>query len=282
MLKDEAERIIESYRPFAETQDANETVDQETDKLLASLPTGTIANNSDFANRINTGTSDEKFWLVNKDKNGAGVTFVETECGQYYQSYAGDALRCIVLLEMPTFIWREVLKTMVAVRDIERLQEDAKKLGLTLHLYDHTNDTPIPQNPTATIEQKLETEAEIYKQEFEVVVASLPINTVVTNRDFASIKVFATEQQTMWLSKKAEHPSDIVILKVSNLSAISYAGDALRLVAILGTRSLVEGGTLKTHIPMLDLEGVLHKAKKKGFSIKVSDADQTLVLSKAS
>lgn len=196
VLKAEAERIIESYRLIAETQDAIETVEQKTDEVLASLPTRTITQTSDFA--------------------------------------------------------------------------------------DLTSNTEIPQDATATMEQKLETEAEIYKAEFEAVIASLPVSTVVTNRDFASKKVFVTEQQTMWLSKKTEYPSDIIILKVSNLSAIAYAGDALRLVAILGTCSLVEGGTLKTHIPMLDLEGVLHKAKKKGFNIKVSDADQTVVLSEAS
>lgn len=182
-LKAEAQRLIDELRPIA------------TDETLASLPTETIANNSDF-----------------------------NDC---------------------------------------------------------TSDTAVPQDVT-TVEQKLETEAEIYKQEFEAVVASLPVNTVVTNREFVSKTVFATEQQTMWLSKKTEHLSDIVILKVSNLSAIAYAGDALRLIAILGTRSLVEGCTLKTHIPMLDLEGVLHKAKKQGFNIKVSNADQTVVLSRAS
>lgn len=195
-LKEEAQRLIDELRPIAETQNAIETAEQRTDKVLASLPTETIANNLNFGNL--------------------------------------------------------------------------------------TSDTEVPQDATTTVEQKLESEAKIYKTEFEAVIASLPVSTVVTNRGFESPYFSATPDQKAWFSKKVKHPSDIVIFKRSNLSAIAYAGDALRLIAILDTRSLVEKGALKTHIPMLDLEGVLHKAKKKGFNIKVSDTDQTVVLSKAS
>lgn len=180
-LKAEAQRIILELKPIAQAQ--NETVDQKIDEVLASLPAGTIVDNSDFGVRINTGTVDEKIWLVNKDKDGAGVTFVKTECGRYYESYAGDAIRSIALLEMPTFVERGVLRTLVVVPDAVRLQEDAKALGLTLHLYDRDSDTETPQDATAT-------EAEIHKQKFEAVVASLPVSTVVTNCDFASKKGF--------------------------------------------------------------------------------------------
>lgn len=129
---------------------ATEIVEQKINEVLTSLPTGTIVDNSDFGVRINTGNADEKIWLAKKDENGAGVTFVKTECGQYYESYAGDALRLIVLLGMPVFIGREALKTLVAVRDVVRLQEAAQKLGLTLHLYDYINDPETPQDATTT------------------------------------------------------------------------------------------------------------------------------------
>lgn len=152
VLKTEAQRLIDGYRPIAETQDTTPTatVEQKINKVVASLPTGTIANNSDFSVRINTGTADEKIWLVKKDGNGAGVTFVKTECGRYYESYAGDAIRSIAVLGMPTFVEAGVLRTLVAVPDAVRLQEDAQKLGLTLHLYDRTSDTETPQDATAT------------------------------------------------------------------------------------------------------------------------------------
>jgi hypothetical protein len=153
-LKAEAQRIILELKQIAETQDTIPTLERKVKKVLASLPADTIVDNSDFSDRINTGTADEKIWLVKKDGNGAGVTFVKTECGQYYESYAGDALRSIVLLKMPVFIWTGVLKTQVAVPDAVRLQKDAQKLGLTLHLYDRTSDTE-------TLEDATETESEL-------------------------------------------------------------------------------------------------------------------------
>lgn len=127
------------------------------------------------------------------------------------------------------------------------------------------------------------TETEIYKEQLEAVVASVPVYTVVTNHDFdfrKEIGLLTTEQQ-LWLERKKGKEDSIVLLQASNLSCISYAGDALRLIAILGTRTLVENHILKTHISMLDLEGVLHKARKKGFDIKVSTFDMTVILEKA-
>ncbi len=123
-----------------------EIVEQKINEVLASLPSDTIVDNSDFGDRINTGNVDEKIWLVKKNGNGAGMIFVKTECGQYYESYAGDALRSIVVLGLPTFIKGGVLRTLVAVPDALRLQENAQKLGLTLYLYDRTNNTETPQD----------------------------------------------------------------------------------------------------------------------------------------
>jgi hypothetical protein len=151
-LKAEAQRIILELKPIAETQDATltATVERKVKKVLASLPAGTITNNSDFGDRINTGTADEKIWLVKKDRNGVGVTFVKTECGRYYESYAGDAIRSIALLKVPTFVEARVLRTLVAVPDAVCLQEDAQKLGLTLHLCDRTSDIETPQDVSTT------------------------------------------------------------------------------------------------------------------------------------
>lgn len=151
-LRAEAQRIIVELKPIAEIQDETitATVERKVKKVLASLPVRTITNNSDFGDRINTGTADEKIWLVNKDKNGAGVAFLKTECGRYYETYAGDAIRSIALLKMPTFVEAGVLRTLVAVSDAVRLQEDAQKLGLTLHLYDRTSDTETLEDASAT------------------------------------------------------------------------------------------------------------------------------------
>jgi hypothetical protein len=189
-LKAESQRIILELKPIVETQDAIETVEeksgvddighkelnvqvkepsshkasgvladfldtltkqgQKISEVISSLPTGTIVDNSDFGDHINTGTADEKIWLVKKDGNGAAVIFIKTECGQYYETYAGDALRSIVVLGMPTYVEAGVVRTLIAVPDAVRLQENAQKLGLTLHLYDRASDTEIPKDATAT------------------------------------------------------------------------------------------------------------------------------------
>lgn len=143
---------------------------------------------------------------------------------------------------------------------------------------------------TETFETVEPTEAEIYKADFEAVVASLPLLTVVTNLEFENREIPKTVPNGMieegaWLSKKQRHedePSAIVLMKTpGNLNYVSFAGDALRLVALLGTRSIVQNGALKTLISRIDIGGVLHQAKKKGFDITVDDDERTITLTKA-
>lgn len=136
VLKTEALRLIAGYQPIAATQDAIATNEQKEQKVLASIPSGTVTNNCDFSSRLLHGTTDEKIWLVKKDINGAGLTFVLSQCGRYYETFAGDALRAIALLGMPTQLQIGALKAQVRTHYAQRLQQDAKAIGLTLHLYD--------------------------------------------------------------------------------------------------------------------------------------------------
>lgn len=66
VLKAEAERIIESYRPYTKPQDAIETVEQKTDEVVASLPSGIIVNNSDY-------NHPKKSLLVNRHYQPLGI-----------------------------------------------------------------------------------------------------------------------------------------------------------------------------------------------------------------
>lgn len=141
VLKAEAQRLIDGYRPIAEIQDATATNEQKIEKVLASLPAGTITNNSDFSARILDGTDDEKLWLVKKDGDGAALTFVKSEGARYYDCFAGDALRAIALIGMTAFIERNVLRTRVATPYAVRLVNEAKHVGLTLNLHDRIPKT---------------------------------------------------------------------------------------------------------------------------------------------
>lgn len=134
-LKAQAERLIARLKPIAETQDEIATVEQKIDKVLASLPTGTIVDNSDFSSRINTGTATEKIWLVKKDGNGAGVTFVKSAGSVNHVCYAGDALRTIVLFNTAVIIRDGVLMTEVKDINLEGVMQQAKKIGLQIHLH---------------------------------------------------------------------------------------------------------------------------------------------------
>lgn len=134
-LKAQAERLIAALKPIAETQDVIEIVEQKIDKVRASLPEGTIANNSDFCSRVNTGTAQEKYWLVKKDSNGDGVTFIKGGGNIYHYCYAGDALRVIAQFGTPIMIERGVLYTNIRDFDLESFMQKAKKLGLKINLH---------------------------------------------------------------------------------------------------------------------------------------------------
>jgi hypothetical protein len=111
------------------------TVEQKLDKVLASLPEGTIANNSDFASRVKTVTAQENYWLVKKDGDGDGVTFIKGGGNIYYYCYADDALRVIALFDTPIMITRGVLCTNIRDFDLESFLHKAKKLGVKVNLH---------------------------------------------------------------------------------------------------------------------------------------------------
>lgn len=167
VLKTETERIIESYRPISEAQDATETVKQKTDEenltvntpteeqkieqVMASIPAGTITDNNYFLNsrlvsQTITGTPDEKMWLEKRQKDeakltfmeskSAVITFVKSDCARYYEAFAGDSLRSIALLGTDIEVKNGVLKTQVKAVDARRLRDKAKELGLTLVLHE--------------------------------------------------------------------------------------------------------------------------------------------------
>lgn len=111
------------------------TVEEKLDKVLASLPEGTIANNSDFGSCVNTGTAQEKYWFARKQSNGDGVTFIKGGGSIYHYCYAGDALQVIALFDTPITIKRGVLCTNICDFDLEGFLHKAKKLGVKVNLH---------------------------------------------------------------------------------------------------------------------------------------------------
>ena len=111
------------------------TVEQKLDKVLALLPQGTIANNSDFGSYTNTGTAQEKYWLAKKQSNGDGVTFIKGGGSIYHYCYAGDALQVIALFDTPIMIKRGVLCTNIRDFNLENFLHKAKNLGVKVNLH---------------------------------------------------------------------------------------------------------------------------------------------------
>jgi|SRR4028119_1340317 hypothetical protein len=117
------------------------TVEQKLDKVLASLPEGTIANNSDFGSCVNIGTAQEKYWLAKKQSNGDGVTFIKGGGNIYHYCYAGDALQVIALFDTPIITKRGVLCTNIRDFDLENFLHKAKKLDVKVNLRPAINTT---------------------------------------------------------------------------------------------------------------------------------------------
>jgi predicted RNA-binding protein (virulence factor B family) len=111
------------------------TVEGKLDKVLASLPEGTIANNSDFGSYVNTGTAQEKYWLTKKDGDGDGVTFIKGGGNIYHYCYAGDALRVIALFDTPIVTKRGILCTNIRDFDLESFLHKAKRMGVKVNLH---------------------------------------------------------------------------------------------------------------------------------------------------
>jgi hypothetical protein len=110
------------------------TIEQKINKILASLPEGTIANNCDFSSRVKNGTPQEKYWLAKKDGDGDEATFVKGGGSIYHYCYAGDALRVIALFDTPIVITRGVLCTNIRDFDLESFLRKAKKMGVKINL----------------------------------------------------------------------------------------------------------------------------------------------------
>lgn len=135
VLKAEAQRLIEGYKPIAEVQGAIAKKQQEVEKVLESLPIDTISNNSVFGARLLTGTAEEKNWLIKKDGDGAGLTFIKDESLLFYETFAGDALRAIALLGTETYVENGVLKSRVSTHYAEKFIQEAQGVGLKINLH---------------------------------------------------------------------------------------------------------------------------------------------------
>ena len=135
VLKEEAKRLIESYQPIADTQTAIATNDQKIKKILASVPSGVVSNNSEFGKNILKGTNTEKRWLMKKDGNGEGIILYKPEGSAFYLSYAGDALRLIALLDTALVVCNGILMTEIRESDLTPIMKKARTIGLIITLH---------------------------------------------------------------------------------------------------------------------------------------------------
>lgn len=131
VLKAYALELIASLTPIAETECAIATNQANVNAKIAALPKGTIVNNCDFAARINGGDDTERAWLV-KSGNG-GITL--TREGDFYSTYAGDAVRLAALFDLVVTTRKNVATTAIPVHSIARYLNEAAKIGLVLHLF---------------------------------------------------------------------------------------------------------------------------------------------------
>ena len=253
VLREESERLIESHRSIADTQAAIAADIQKVETLLASLPARVITNNSDFHHRILTGSDAEKIWLIKKDGNGEGVTLYKPEGSGIYVSYAGDALKIIALFNTPTIIGNGgVLTTEIKESDLEGVLKQAKKIGLKVH--------------TST-QSASDTDA----QKIQKVRASLPSDIITNNFDFGDHIFNGTINEKEWYSKKNKDGAGLTLYKPAGSGIyVSYAGDALRMVALFDTAAIFCNGVLTTEIGDLDLTRIMQKATEIGVKIHSS------------
>lgn len=260
VLRDEAERLIESYRPIADTEAAIAADAQKIEKIVASLPASVITNNSDFSARILIASDKEKKWLILKDRNGEGVTLYKPEGSVFYASYAGDALRIITLFNTPTIIADGgVLMTEIGELDLEGILQRAKKMGLKMHFSDRLLSQPIADTQPATV-----TDA----QKIRNVSASLPSGVISNNSEFSDSILKGTNLEKQWLRKKNGNSTGFTLYKPEGSGFyVSYAGDALKLIALLDTALVICNGVLMTEIRESDLYGIVEKAEKQGLKL---------------
>lgn len=263
ILRDEAERLIESYRPIADTEAVRSTADaQKIEKIVASLPASVIINNSDFSARILIASDKEKKWLILKDRNGEGVTLYKPQGSVFYASYAGDALRIISLFNTPTIIAKGgVLMTEIGELDLEGILQRAKKMGLKMHFSDRLLSQPIADTQPATV-----TDA----QKIRNVSACLPSGVISNNSEFSDSDSIlkGTNLGKEWLRNKNGNSTGVTLYKPEGSGFyVSYAGDALKLIALLDTALVICNGVLMTEIRESDLYGIVEKAEKKGLKL---------------
>ena len=253
VLKDEAERLIESYRSIADTEAAIAADAKKMQTIVASLPAKVITNNSDFSARILIASDKEKNWLILKDRNGEGVTLYKPEGSVFYASYAGDALRIITLFNTPTIIATGgVLMTQIGELDLEGILQRAKKMGLKMHFSDRLLSQPEPA--TVTDAQKIRN-----------VSASLPSGIISNNSEFSDSILNGTNTEKQWLRKKNGNDEGVTLYKPEGSGFyLSYAGDALKLIALLDTASVICNGVLMTEIRESDLTKIMQKATAIG------------------
>lgn len=256
VLKDEAERLIESYRSIADTEAAIAADAKKMQTIVASLPAKVITNNADFSARILIASDKEKKWLILKDRNGEGVTLYKPEGSVFYASYAGDALRIITLFNTPTIIATGgVLMTQIGELDLEGILQRAKKMGLKMHFSDRLLSQPKPA--TVTDAQKIRN-----------VSASLPSGVISNNSELSDSILKGTILEKKWLRKKNGNDKGVTLYKPEGSGFyLSYAGDALKLIALLDTALVICNGVLLTEIRESDLTNIMQKATAIGLIV---------------
>lgn len=131
-LKKYAEKLVNDLTPIAQTETAIGNFKKACESAISKLPKGTIVDNCDFGDRLLSGDVIERQWIIRQSGQPAGITLALQ--GDFYVTYAGDAVRFSVVCDMPIALRKGVATSGCPAHAIERYRAIACAKGIQLNL----------------------------------------------------------------------------------------------------------------------------------------------------
>lgn len=132
VLKAYALELIAGLSAIVKTESATTANQEKFEAIAAKLPKGTIVNNCDFSDRLTSGDQYEQKWLAFKDTQQAGIAMILM--GDFYETFAGDAIRLAIALELVVTTRKGIAMCGVPVHAIERYQATLRQAGIALNI----------------------------------------------------------------------------------------------------------------------------------------------------